>query len=92
MASNRKPKASISADPEIVALIRSIIDEQAGIEEVFNVITIQFGPDTMLAAKVRMTPGSDVETAVASINALELTLKQRLPNLTWCFVEPDVAD
>lgn len=81
-----------SADPEIVAAIRAIIDVQAGIEEVFNVITIQFGPDTMLAVKVRMTPGTDIETAVASINALERTLKERIPNLTWCFVEPDVAN
>lgn len=81
-----------SADPEIVALINTIIDAQAGIEEVFNVITIQFGPDTMLAAKLRMTPGTDIETAVASINALEKTLKERIPNLTWCFVEPDVSD
>jgi hypothetical protein len=29
---------------------------------------------------------------VTHINALERTLKQRIPNLTWCFVEPDVED
>jgi cation diffusion facilitator family transporter len=81
-----------SADPEIVELIEAIINEQAGIEVVYNVITIQFGPDTMLAAKVGMTPGTDIETAVANINALERVLKERVPNLTWCFVEPDVAD
>lgn len=81
-----------SADPEVVALINVIIEEQRGIDAVFNVITIQFGPDTMLAAKVKMTPGTNIETAVENINALERTLKQRIPNLTWCFVEPDVVD
>ena len=81
-----------SADPEIVALIETVIAEQTGIDHVFNIITIQFGPDTMLAVKVKITPGVDIETAVAHINALERELKQRIPKLAWCFVEPDVTD
>jgi len=81
-----------SADPEIQEMIEQVIAEQDGIEFAFNIITIQFGPDTMLAAKVKMTPGKDIEAAVADINALERTLKQRIPNLLWCFVEPDVTD
>jgi divalent metal cation (Fe/Co/Zn/Cd) transporter len=75
-----------------VAAINAVIAEQPGIDKVFNIITIQLGPDTMLAAKVGMTPGMDIDTAVAHINALESTLKQRIPNLAWCFVEPDLDD
>lgn len=81
-----------SADPEIQAVIDAVICEQEGIECVFNVITIQFGPDTMLAVKVKMNPGLNVNEAVAHINALERALKARIPKLKWCFVEPDVAD
>ena len=81
-----------SADPEIQKLIEEIIATQDGIEKAFNIITIQFGPDTMLAAKVKMTPGQDIESAIAVINALERTLKERIPKLAWCFVEPDIAD
>lgn len=81
-----------SADPEIQELIAEIVNAQDGIERVFNIITIQFGPDTMLAAKVKMTPGRDIESAVKDINALERTLKERIPKLAWCFVEPDVED
>jgi cation diffusion facilitator family transporter len=81
-----------SADPDVVAAINAIIAGQPGIDKVFNIITIQLGPDTMLAAKVGMTPGMDIDTAVAHINALESTLKQRIPNLAWCFVEPDLDD
>jgi divalent metal cation (Fe/Co/Zn/Cd) transporter len=73
-------------------LIEEIIVAQDGIEKIFNIITIQFGPDTMLAAKVKMTPGRDLESAIADINALERTLKERIPKLAWCFVEPDIAD
>ena len=43
-------------------------------------------------AKVKMQDGIDIETAVAHINALERKLKQRVPKLTWCFIEPDVSD
>jgi len=81
-----------SADPEIEAEIEAIIAEQEGIQRVFNTITLQFGPDTMLAAKVKMQDGLDIETAVAHINALERKLKARIPKLAWCFIEPDVSD
>ena len=81
-----------SADPEIQAAIDAIICEQEGIECVFNTITIQFGPDTMLAVKVKMDPDLNINDAVTSINALERKLKRRIPKLKWCFVEPDVRD
>ncbi len=81
-----------SADPEIQAVIDEIICEQEEIECMFNSITIQFGPDTMLAAKIKMRGDMTIETAVAAINALERELKERVPNLKWCFIEPDVAD
>ena len=81
-----------AARPEIEAEIDAIIAAQEGIQYVFNTITLQFGPDTMLAAKVRMQDGLDIETAVAHINALERKLKERIPKLAWCFIEPDVTD
>lgn len=81
-----------SADPEIQRVIDEIIANQDGIECVFNTITIQFGPDTMLAAKVRMQSDLNVLAAVQSINALERRLKDQVPGLTWIFIEPDVAD
>jgi len=81
-----------SADPEIQEAIDAIIAEQDGIDYVFNTITIQFGPDTMLAAKIKMRDGMDIDSAVVSINTLERELKKRIPNLRWCFVEPDVTD
>jgi divalent metal cation (Fe/Co/Zn/Cd) transporter len=81
-----------SADPEIQEAINKIIGEQDGIEFVFNTITIQFGPDTMLAAKIKMRSGIDIETAVENINALERKLKSRVPNLKWSFIEPDITD
>jgi cation diffusion facilitator family transporter len=81
-----------SADPQIQETIDEIIAAQDGIKRVFNTITVQFGPDTMLASKVEMRSGMSIEAAVQHINDMERELKQRVPNLKWVFIEPDVAD
>ena len=81
-----------SADPDIQEAIDTIIAEQEAIEFCFNTITMQFGPDTMLAAKIKMHPDQSINQAVASINALERELKARIPKLKWCFIEPDIED
>ncbi|MBT8100917.1 MAG: cation diffusion facilitator family transporter [Gammaproteobacteria bacterium] len=81
-----------SADPDIQDAIDDIISAHDGIEAVFNTITMQFGPDTMLAAKVQLRSGQTIDDAVDAINHLEAELKQRVPNLVWCFIEPDKTD
>jgi len=81
-----------SADPIIQASINEIIAEQEDVQELLNAITMQLGPDTLLAAKIRLTPGISINSAVADINELERQLKKRVPGLKWCFIEPDVTD
>jgi len=54
-----------SADPLIQEAIENIIGQEPDIEKVFNTITMQFGPDTMLAAKIKMRSGLDIDAAVA---------------------------
>jgi len=81
-----------SADPIIQEAIDAVIEADPDIQHVFNLITIQLGPDTMLAAKIKLRSGISLEEAVASINRLEKRLKEKLPGLKWSFVEPDVED
>jgi len=81
-----------SADPLVREIIDRVIAETGCVDEIFNVITMQLGPDTMLAAKVRFRPDIDVGAAVARINLLERHLKQEVPGLRWSFIEPDVSD
>ena len=70
-----------SADPMIQEAINNVISQEPDIEKVFNTITMQFGPDTMLAAKIKLRSGMDIDAAVDSINALERRLKAEIPNL-----------
>jgi len=81
-----------SADPLIQEAIARVIADDEHIEKVFNTITVQLGPDTLLAAKIKLKSGIDIETAVEDINRLERHLKAEIPNLKWCFMEPDVED
>jgi len=81
-----------SADPEIQEVIEEILLEDPDIEKVLNTITIQFGPDTMLAVKIKMNSRLTIDEAVGHINDLERNLKARIPKLKWCFVEPDITD
>lgn len=81
-----------SADPEIQDAIYEVIASQPGVERVFHTATIQFGPDTMLAVKVKLDSTLSLADAIDNINAMERALKARIPKLKWCFVEPDITD
>lgn len=79
-----------SAEPDLVELIDSIIKEDDSIEKLLNTITMQFGPDIMLAAKLKMKTGLSIEEAVKQINELEDEIQRQVPTVKWCFIEPDM--
>ena len=81
-----------SADPEVQSAINAIISSDDAIASVLNIITVQFGPHIMLAAKIRMYPGIPVEQAVVRLNELERKIKQEQPEIRWCFLEPDIEN
>jgi cation diffusion facilitator family transporter len=81
-----------SAEEDLQTAINAEINAAPEIEKLLNAITMQLGPQVMLAAKVKMCPGISIETAVDAINALERKIKARFPEIAWCFVEPDNAD
>jgi cation diffusion facilitator family transporter len=79
-----------SADPEVQSAINAIISKDDAIAAVLNIITVQFGPHIMLAAKIRMYPGIPIEQAVVRLDELERKIKQEQPDIRWCFLEPDI--
>jgi cation diffusion facilitator family transporter len=81
-----------SAEEDVQEAITDLIRRDPEIHGLFNAITQQMGPQVMLAAKIRMRPGISIESAVASINALERRIKERFPEVGWCFIEPDLED
>lgn len=81
-----------SADPYLTAAIEEHIVHDTDIQEIFNVITLQLGPQVMLAAKIKMRGDLSVDEACKKINLLEEGLKLKFPEIAWCFVEPDIRD
>jgi divalent metal cation (Fe/Co/Zn/Cd) transporter len=81
-----------SAEPDVREAIDAVLAADENVERVFRTLTLQFGPKVMLAAKIALRPGISVEEAVAQINALERRLRAQVPQLGWCFVEPDNVD
>jgi cation diffusion facilitator family transporter len=81
-----------SVDPALRNEIRAFIEQRPEVARVYNVITLQLGPDVMVAVKAEMRPGVPGGDVVRSINAVERDLRARFPEIRWSFFEPDVAD
>lgn len=81
-----------SAQPDVVAAIRSHLEAQPDVAKVFNLLTQQLGSEVMLAVKAQMSPQASDVALVNSINRVEKSLRDAFPELRWIFFEPDVRD
>lgn len=81
-----------SANETIIREINEIISHMPKIERIFRIITVQLGPDIMLSAKIKMKPPQTLEEVVENINHLERTIKEKIPEIKWSFIEPDISD
>jgi cation diffusion facilitator family transporter len=79
-----------SADDETNEAIRAFFEARPEIENILNLITLQLGPQIMVAVKAKMTNAGSVEQMIANINECEKELKKTNPAITWVFFEPDV--
>lgn len=84
-----------SAEPALRAEIRAFIEARPEVAQVYHVITLQLGPDIMLATKARMRASDANGSAnelVDAVNRVEAALRAQFPSVRWSFFEPDVAD
>ncbi len=81
-----------SVDPTVLAEMRLFLNKRPEIREVYNLLTMQFGPDAMVAVKARMVPTGSERDMVAAINGVEREFSNRFPMTAWLFFEPDVED
>ncbi|MBU6198591.1 MAG: cation diffusion facilitator family transporter [Xanthomonadaceae bacterium] len=81
-----------SAEPVLHAALTEFVRAQPEVERVFNLITLQLGPDVMVATKAQMRGELSGDGLIAAINRVEAVMKARFPEIRWSFFEPDVAD
>lgn len=81
-----------SADDNTSREIKSFLEARPEIEEVLNLITLQLGPQIMLAIKAKMTKVESVDELIHHINTCESELKKLNSAIRWVFFEPDIKD
>ena len=81
-----------SVDPETLTQMHEYLDSRSEIREVFSLLTMQFGPDAMVAIKARMVPTGSERDLIVTINTVERDFRSRFPITSWLFFEPDVED
>lgn len=81
-----------SIDPQVLREMKTWLREREEIDELYNALTIQFGPDVMVAIKARMRTSGSEAALVDQINRVEEDLQAAFPTIAWLFFEPDMHD
>jgi divalent metal cation (Fe/Co/Zn/Cd) transporter len=81
-----------SVDPRVLSQMREFIENQPQVKRIFNLITLQFGPDVIVAVKAEMEQQTSDRELVRVINLTEAALRARFPAIRWLFFEPDDRD
>lgn len=68
------------------------LEQQPDVHKVFNCLTLQLGPDVMVAVKVKMRPLASAADLIDAINRTEAAFKKQYPDVLWLFFEPDHHD
>ena len=58
----------------------------------FNLITLQLGPDVMVAIKAQMRGEVSALELIEAINRGRARSQARFPEVRWSFFEPDIED
>jgi cation diffusion facilitator family transporter len=72
--------------------IRAFLVAREELRAVHNVITLQLGPDVMVAIKACLGHELSARELVERINRVEADLRLAFPDVRWCFFEPDNDD
>jgi len=81
-----------SVEPVTLAEMRQFLEGRPEVLEIFNLLTMQFGPDAMVAIKARMVPTGSEREMIIAINRVESDFRARFTMTSWLFFEPDIED
>ena len=79
-------------EPKQREAMLAFLNARPEVDVVLNLLTMQMGPDVMVAVKARMSPAPDQPALIANINRVERAMKEQFPAIRWSFFEPDVVD
>lgn len=79
-------------EPRTKEAMLKLLSERPEVKQVFNLLTLQLGPDVMVAVKAEMARFLSPKDMIDDINRVEAALREAFPEVRWCFFEPDVKD
>ena len=79
-------------EPARRAELLAFLEARPEVADVLNLITVQMGPDVMVAVKARMAPVASDRALIDAINTVERAMKAEFDDVRWSFFEPDVTD
>jgi cation diffusion facilitator family transporter len=79
-------------EPRRRAELMTFLQARPEVAEVLNLITLQMGPDVMVAVKARMHPVASDRALIDAINTVEAAMKSEFDDVRWSFFEPDISD
>ncbi|HUW54699.1 MAG TPA: cation diffusion facilitator family transporter [Rhodanobacter sp.] len=79
-------------EPRRRAELLSFLEGRPEVAEVLNLITLQMGPDVMVAIKARMQPVASDRDLIDAINVVEAAMRALFTDVRWSFFEPDISD
>ncbi len=72
--------------------MRKFLLARPEVDILYNLLTLQMGPDAMVAVKAKMHPTGSEEKLLNAINRVERDFRQAFPMAMWLFFEPDNRD
>lgn len=78
------------AEPEKLELIRKVVERHAGVVRVRDLLTMYFGPGTLLLTLgVEFSPGLSSERVAQTIDELETAIVNEVPEINRIFIEAE---
>jgi divalent metal cation (Fe/Co/Zn/Cd) transporter len=69
--------------------IHAFLSARPEIHELYNVVTLQMGPDVLVAVHARLDLAQTAAMQIGQVNAIEADLQAANPDIRWMFFEAD---
>jgi cation diffusion facilitator family transporter len=79
-------------EPHVQVKMRAFLSDRPEVDHLYNLLTLQMGPDAMVAVKAKMRPTGSENELINAINRVERDFRAAFPMTTWLFFEPDNED
>lgn len=77
-------------EPTELAKVETYLESHPDIKSVHNLLTLHMGENVVLAVKAEFTDHlMTQDSLIATINAIETSIKAQFPMIKWIFFEPD---